>query len=389
MPRNSIQLASREREPRVAEFLIVVGFWTLLGALTLIRKSLDPRGPEGLATPEVWMTLIEYGLWAVLTPAVFALARRFPLERNSRATRILVHIAVALVVAAIFEIIRISIARALFTPPHGAGPSRHSWHGPRFPEPLEALGHLQFLDELVVYLAILSAGFARDYLRQLRERQEEAARLMAQLSEARLSALRMQLNPHFLFNTLHAISALVERDPSGVRRMIAKLSTLLRHTLDTDSAQEVQLSEELQFLRDYLDIQQVRFEGRLEVAEDVSSHLLDALVPNLILQPILENAVEHGVSGMAEGGRIEISAAQQGAELILSVQDNGPGMDRDSPLRENGVGIRNTIERLEALYGEAGSLTLEPADDGGLRVVVRLPYHTTSDLRTSGVDSNP
>jgi len=196
----------------------------------------------------------------------------------------------------------------------------------------------------------------------------------------------MQLNPHFLFNTLHAVSALVERDPSGVRRMIARLSTLLRHTLDSGTAQEVPLGDELQFLRDYLDIQQVRFQGRLEVVEDVASGLLDALVPNLILQPLVENAIEHGVSEMEEGGHIEIAARREGDDLVLSVRDNGPGMDQEIPLRENGVGLRNTRERLEGMYGDAGSLLLEAAEAGGLQAVVTLPYHTGGDLRTVGVD---
>ncbi|MCH7639597.1 MAG: histidine kinase [Bacteroidetes bacterium] len=377
--------SSTRSQSRTAEIAVVLGFWTLLGALTLVRRSLDPRGPEGLATPELWMTLIEYGFWVLLTPLVFWLARRFPLERNSLAQRIVLHLAIALVVAALFEVVRLMILRPMIIQHTMGLRGGRFGRGPGHLNPVFALKHLQFLDELIVYLAVLSAGFARDYFFRLRERQREAARLTAQLAEARLSALRMQLNPHFLFNTLHAVSALVERDPTGVRRMIAKLSTLLRHTLDTASAQEVPLRDELQFLRDYLDIQQVRFQGRLEVVEDVPSNLLDALVPNLILQPLVENAVEHGVSGLEDGGRIDIGAQRDGNNLILSVRDNGPGIDPEMPLRENGVGLRNTRERIEGMYGDAGHLVLEPAEGGGLRVVVTLPYHTAGDLRTTGV----
>lgn len=389
----SLQTESSTRsQSRIAEIAVVLGFWILLGALTLVRRSLDPRGPEGLATPELWMTLIEYGFWALLTPLVFWLAGRFPLERNSLAQRIVLHLAIAVAVAALFEVLRIMLLRPIIMshnmgPPFDAGPPWGRFgRASRHLNPIFALQHLQFLDELIVYLAILATGFARDYFRQLRERQREAVHLTAQLAEARLSALRMQLNPHFLFNTLHAVSAMVERDPSGVRRMIAKLSTLLRHTLDTASAQEVPLRDELQFLRDYLDIQQVRFQGRLEVVEDVAPDLLDALVPNLILQPLVENAVEHGVSGLEDGGRIDIVARREGNDLILSVHDNGPGIGPEVPLRENGVGVRNTRERLEGMYGDAGRLVLEPAEGGGLRAVVTLPYHTAGDLRTTGVD---
>jgi len=366
----------------------------LLGALTLVRRSLDPRGPEGLATPELWMTLIEYGFWVLLTPLVFWLAGRFPLERHVLVKRIVLHLAVALVVAALFEVVRLMILRPMIIQyamgmhgPMGMQGGRFG-RGPGHLDPVIALKHLQFLDELIVYVAVLSAGFARDYFRQLRERQQEATRLTAQLAEARLHALRMQLNPHFLFNTLHAVSALVERDPTGVRRMIAKLSTLLRHTLDTASAQEVPLRDELQFLRDYLDIQQVRFQGRLEVVEEVPSNLLDALVPNLILQPLVENAIEHGVSGLEDGGRIVIGARRDGDDLILNVRDNGPGIDPEMPLRKNGVGLRNTRERLEGMYGDTGRLVLDPAEGGGLLAVITLPYHTAGDLRTVGVDDN-
>lgn len=375
-------------QSRSAEVAVVLGFWILLGALTLVRRALDPRGPEGLATPELWITLIEYGLWALLTPLVFWLAKRFPLERGSLVQRILLHLVIALVVAALFEIVRLLVLRPMLLPAleersrRGRGGRGDGWL-----DPMTALKHLQFLDELIVYLAVLSAGFARDFFLKLRERQEEAARLTMQLAKARLEALRMQLNPHFLFNTLHAVSALVERDPSGVRRMIAKLSTLLRHTLDNSTAQEVQLGDELQFLRDFLDIQQVRFQGRLEVVEDVSTNLLDALVPNLILQPLVENAIEHGVSGMEEGGRIHIRATRRENSVVLQVQDNGPGFDVDAKLRENGVGLRNTRERLEAMYGEACGLTLIQADGGGLIAEITLPYHTVDDFRTAGVDT--
>ena len=147
-----------------------------------------------------------------------------------------------------------------------------------------------------MYLAVLAAGFAREYFVRDQIRQRQAVELQAQLADARLSALRMQINPHFLFNTLHAISALVDRDPAGVRRMIARLSELLRMTIDRQAADEVPLREELAFLRRYIEIMEIRFQGALHVSTKVDNETLDALVPNLILQPIVENALEHGVS---------------------------------------------------------------------------------------------
>jgi sensor histidine kinase YesM len=248
-----------------------------------------------------------------------------------------------------------------------------------------------------VFVAVLAAGFARDYFLRYREHQDEAARLEAQLAEAGLAALRMQLNPHFLFNTLHAVSALVERDPAGVRLMVARLSALLRHVLDGSPAQEVPLRDELAFRRLYLDIQRVRYGGRLEVVEDVEPAALDALVPNLLLQPLVENAVEHGVGRVEEGaGGVEVRArvepSPEGPDrLVVTVRDNGPGPGPEAAeangARGSGVGLANTAARLEALYGPAAGLRLGAAPDGGASAVVALPYHTAADLRAVAADA--
>ena len=242
------------------------------------------------------------------------------------------------------------------------------------------VGGLWFLDELVVYLAVLAVGYARAALAQARERQAEAdrlladrARLEAQLTEARLQALRMQLHPHFLFNALNAVSALVERDPAGVRTLVARLSSLLRRVLDADTAQEVPLREEAAFLRDYLDVQRVRFQGRLEVEWDWAPGTLDAPVPPLVLQPLVENAVGHGLGRKEEGvGVVRVSSRRDGGRLVLAVEDNGPGLD-GPPSRPGGVGIANTRARLEALYGEAGALKVGPAAGGGVVAEVTVP----------------
>jgi LytS/YehU family sensor histidine kinase len=251
---------------------------------------------------------------------------------------------------------------------------------------VQALSRFWFTDELAVYLVILMAGFARSYYFQQKARQEEARRLEAQtealeaqLTEARLVALRMQLNPHFLFNTLHAISTLVDRDPGGVRRMIARLSELLRHVLDEEAPQEVPLSEELAFLDDYFEIQSIRFQGRLDTAVDVPPSLSDAQVPNLILQPLVENAIRHGASQVRGVGRIAVRARRDEEALVLWVTDNGPGLPA-AP--EDGLGLRNVRARLSELYGDRQSLTLEALDDG-TRAVLRIPYHTSTDLYTA------
>jgi LytS/YehU family sensor histidine kinase len=320
----------------------------------------------------------------LLTPAIFYLARRYPLERTVWPQRLLVHLGAAFLIAAAVDLVRVVIVGPLLV--QAGMLTERPWNS----DPLAAIARLQFLDELIIYLAGLGAGFARDYFLRFRERQAVATQLEAQLSEARLAALRMQLNPHFLFNTLHAISALVERDPQGVRRIVAKLSMLLRRVLDDDAGQETPLRSEVRFLRDYLDIQHVRFQGRLHVTEDIDADTLDALVPTLILQPLVENAVEHGASRIEEGmGRIEIGAHREGDDLVLIVRDNGPGLEANGDRSIGGVGLRNTRARLDGLYGAAGTLRLEGAVEGGLRAVVTLPYHTSADLHTVSPVTEP
>jgi LytS/YehU family sensor histidine kinase len=248
------------------------------------------------------------------------------------------------------------------------------------------LQHLWFMNDFLVFIAVLAGGVARDYFLRYQSRREQtillqaqAAQLQAQLADARLAALRTQLNPHFLFNTLHAVSALVERDPRGVRRMIARLSELLRTTLDGADEQVVPLGQELTFTHRYLEIMQIRFQGRLSIQSQVEPSALDALVPNLILQPLVENAIKHGVSKIDEEGRIEIHARREGERLVLCVRDNGPRV-AENGLTGEGVGLRNTRERLEQLYGADQSLTLRAAEGGGVIAEVIIPFRKRNDL---------
>jgi LytS/YehU family sensor histidine kinase len=251
--------------------------------------------------------------------------------------------------------------------------------------PIARITRFWFINEFLVYIAVLAAGVARDYFLRYRARREEtirlqahAAKLQAQLSDARLTTLRTQLDPHFLFNTLHAVSAMVERDPRGVRRMIARLSELLRNTLEGAEEPEVPLEQELTFLKRYLEIMEIRFSGRLQVEVEASEDARNALVPNLILQPLAENAIKHGVSKIDGTGRIEIRAERSGNQLVLRVRDNGPGLGGQSA--GEGIGLRNTRERLTQLYGAEQSAILREAEGGGVIAEVIIPYHTRTDL---------
>jgi two-component system LytT family sensor kinase len=367
------------------ELLLIVAFWTFIATLSAVNRALDPRGfGFRLSSPagSIALEYIESWTWALFTPIIFTLTRRFPLERPRWLRRIAVLLLIGVVIAIGVDLIMDFARVEMFA----SIPTRRL----RVFAPLEAILRFRFVNELLVYLAVLAAGYARNYyLRDLsRQRQAvvleaQAAELEAQLADARLDALRMQLNPHFLFNTLHAVSALVERDPSGVRRMIARLSELLRHTIDDRGAHEVPLRDELDFLRRYIEIMEIRFQGRLTVAVTAGDEAMEALLPNLILQPIVENALEHGASRAAGLGEVAIAASREGDYLVVTVRDNGPGLGTGKP--QQGVGLRNTEARLEQLYGEEASIALASPPSGGAVVTLRLPYHTASDLLTHAV----
>lgn len=371
---------------RRSELLVVFAFWTFLALLSAANAVLDPRArglESALSTGPVALAFAESYLWAALTPVIFWLGGRFNVERANWVSRLALFLGVGIVVAMGVEML-LAYLRTEFVFPMRRRP-------PFGFNPMFGVTRLLWLDDLMVYIALLAASFARTYFLRYRARQEEAARLQAQtallqaeLAEARLSALQTQLNPHFLFNTLHAVSSLVERDPRGVRRMIARLSDLLRFTLERTDQQEVVLEQELAFLERYLEIMQIRFQGRLQVDTHLGAGVTEALVPTLILQPLVENAVKHGVSKVDASGRIEISARRVGDRLVLAVRDNGPGLN-GADAGDEGVGLRNTRARLEQLYGSAQSLTLREAEEGGLIAEVTLPYHTHADLRATAV----
>jgi len=227
----------------------------------------------------------------------------------------------------------------------------------------------------LVYWEILIAIHAYDYYRKYTERERRAAELEKLLSQARLRALQMQLNPHFLFNTLHSISSLMHTDVEAADRMIARLSDLLRQALDTTDAQEVPLRQELDFLRRYLEIEQTRFGDRLKVALDIAPDTLDARVPNLILQPLVENAIRHGIEPHARVGVIELRARQSHGTLRMEVRDNGGGLPAEAGDRER-IGLTNTRARLLQLFGEQFHFELSNPPTGGTLVALSIPLRT-------------
>lgn len=376
---------AREERWRLSgrELVLIFSFWTLLALVSALGRYLGPRdgglrvmssaGPLALSFIEAW-------LWAAVTPLVFWLSSQLSVERPKWIARLPALLLAGLLIAFAMEVVLQFFRTELFpTPRRRAAPFI----------PLLGVGRFRLLNQFVLYLAVLAAGFAREYFVRDQRRQQEAmrlqqdaVRLQEQLTQARLDTLRMQLNPHFLFNTLHAISALVERDPGGVRRMIARLSELLRHTIDSRGGDQVPLREELAFLQRYVDIMEVRFQGKLRIEREIDPAVLEALVPSLILQPIVENALEHGASRSASEGRVEIRAWRESDMLRLSVRDNGPGLDDTRGRGEGGVGLANTRARLDQLFGEEAGVTLAPAPGGGVIAEIRLPFTTSADLRS-------
>jgi LytS/YehU family sensor histidine kinase len=234
-----------------------------------------------------------------------------------------------------------------------------------------------------VYFALVGIEHSLFYFAQARERETLAARLAAQLAEARLGALRMQLNPHFLFNSLNAITVLVrDRNTAAASRMLELLSGVLREVLRAEETPETTLAAELEFLERYLSIEQVRFSDRLRPRIEAGPAIAGAAVPRFLLQPLVENALRHGIARRADAGVLAIDARREGADLVLTVRDDGPGLTLGAPgvapgvaLGSGGVGLANTRARLAALYGERASLHIANAEGGGVVATVRLPYH--------------
>ena len=390
------------------EIIAILAFWAFLVVLTAAGLLIDPRvaavaAMRAALRPDVTsgvdkIALVEYGLWALLTLPIFLMTRRFGGDRPTL-DRVLIFLIIGVVLAIGVDALLKAISRDVLVPATVPGaprpPSRLPVPAGRFPLPAPRglFSRFSFLYDLIVYVVVLGAGLARNYYVRYQARLEKtrrleaeatelrakAAELHAQVTDARLNVLRAQLNPHFLFNTLNAVSTLVEEDPPGARRMIARLSDLLRHTLGEGGEQEIPLARELEMLRRYLDIMEVRFQDKLEVSIETEASLDEALVPNLVLQPLVENAFRHGLAQMQTIGRVSVRAVRDDGDLVLTVRDNGRGPA--NPVRE-GVGLTNTRARLTQLYGSRQRLVLTTDEAGGALVEVRFPYHTTPQSRS-------
>lgn len=368
--------------PRGRELAGIVAFWAVFAALNVTNWLFPPgigQGPP-ITGRAIVIGLFDSVLWMVVTPAIFWLASRYSIESADRTKRVVMYLVVGIFAALVLDFM-IEGTRTYFAPT----PSRFRHEATN--QRLFAFARIRFVNEYMVFLAVLAAGVARDYFRRYQRRVAEEAALRAQLAEARLTVLQSQLNPHFLFNTLNAVATLVDRDPRGVRRMISRLSDLLRATLEPSADPEVPVSKEVSLTERYLEILAIRFQGTLVTSIDAPPDVRDALVPPLILQPLIENAMKHAVSRTSAPSRIDVRIHEVSGDLELSVADTGPGANpqpaADAGDHGNGIGLTNTRARLEQLYGDAQSLVMTPNDIGGMTVTIRLPFHTSGDLRAT------
>ena len=358
---------SPEPKPTRLAPTVVLALATLLGLVASGQHNVSMRMTGG--PTDAWhalgMGLPFWYLWALFVPLVAAAARRFPITGADRVVHGALHLGIAFLVTVAHAILEIGVQHALGI--------RHSTVG-LFAMITFQRAFWQLPYDLLAYAAILGLVMAVDVWRRYREGQLAAAALGQELADARLQALRTQINPHFLFNAMNSIAMLVRRgDGPRAVTMIAGLSDLLRDVLQDRPEQEVRLRDELAFLTRYLSVEEVRFSDRLQVAVDAEESLLDAYVPNLVLQPLVENAIKHGISRRASAGHLTISAERRNGTLALRVTDDGPGLGTEPPTE--GVGLRNVRARLSHLYGGNQGLVLAQAPSGGAIVTVTLPFH--------------
>lgn len=359
----------RPPDARLPYWRWIAAIWSGIGLIDA-TETVFPMRAQGMhhAWVALFTTLMLGWLpWALATPLVVQLGRRFPLTGTRWVTAWPLHIATATAICLVSAGWSATLEELL-----------DPWAYSQGPGPFTALWLQKFaygvLTSIVLYAFILTIDFALQSRERLARQQIEAARLSEHLSKAQLEALRRQIEPHFLFNSLNAIAGLVrdQRNEAAAETIVA-LSEFLRSAAQDSNSQQVPLSREVEHLRQYLEIQKARFAERLQVTLEIPSELLAAPVPSLILQPLVENAIKHGISKRAQGGSIRVNAASAHGMLNLNVDNDGPGLPADFEATRNGIGIANLRTRLQILYGSQGSLSLRNQDGGGVRVSISVP----------------
>jgi two-component system LytT family sensor kinase len=361
-------MTETETGMRSTRWLWIAAIWCA-GALFDASQTVLIMHAEGRHAP--WLSLFATELaswlpWALATPLVVGLARRYPTIRGISVRTLAVHLAAFVAVSAVAETWSAWL-QVLFNP----------WGNRRWPTFVDTWSTTllyQVLTFIIAYALILTVTHLVDARESIARQMTETARLNEELSRAQLAALRRQMEPHFMFNTLHAIAGLVRdhRNDAAVS-MVVGLSEFLRRATEDSHRSQVTLAEEVEYLQRYLEIQKVRFGERLQVSIDIPAELLRAQVPNLLLQPLVENAIKHGIAKRVAGGTVRVAGARDGGSLCLTVYNDGPNVPTDWQSTHTGVGLGNLRTRLQILHGNESGLQLRHAALGGVEVVVTLP----------------
>jgi two-component system LytT family sensor kinase len=357
--------------PAVRRFLSVLGFlmlWSLIGLAFAGQFYLSSSllGRSITWGQAVSTSLADWYVWALLSIPIAALARRYPPAPDVPWRTAGIHLAAGLFFALLYVVVRALIERT------------HSWmidEEATFAEVFRPLFVKTFPFNLLIYGVIVSVSHAFDYYRKYHERTVQTLELEKHLTEARLQSLLRQLKPHFLFNALNGIASLMYSDVAAAERMLVRLAELLRQTMSQTGAPLTALRAEIAFLQCYLEIERIRFRDRLTVQLDIDPDTLDAQVPSLILQPLVENAIRHGIEPQVRAGIITLRSKRDGENLVLTVTDNGSGMPPGGFKRE-GIGVANSRARLAELYGGDQTFEMSNQSDGGLCVRLTFPFAT-------------
>lgn len=401
----------------VAAWTVVVGaaLWWLLyrhrGPSILIIRQPGPAIVTGAETFHAWFTtdagFQRFFPWILFGPYVALIALYFPLERG----RLRFNLPLNLILCAAFLIAchfinarsriafgNVTIAQKVLSPdteptysidnsPRAGATNFSLGLRPDFkplpPPGLPGISLWSGLMDLLAYGAIFGFAHSVHFYRRFREREHRAVLLESQLAGARLNALRAQLQPHFFFNSLNAVAALLRRDPQQAETTLVSLSELLRLALSLSEKPEIPLADEIEFVRRYVEIQKTRFGDKLKFEQDIEPEALNCLVPTLVLQPLVENAIRHGIEPAVNVGLVHLTARRDNGKLILTVEDDGVGLAENNSSGGTGIGLANLRARLETLYGSAQFLRLSPRPEGGVSARVEIPWHPARDAEPS------
>ena len=392
--------------------LVAASLWWLLyrhtGPSVLIIRQPGPSPVIGQETFHAWFTtdvgFQRFFPWVLFGPYVALIALYFPLERG----RLRLNGPLNLIACALFLVAchfvnahsrlafgNVTIAQNALPPDAartyviqnspGAGNTNLTVRlrqdfKPLPPPHLPAISFWSALIDLLAYGAIVGLAHSIHFYRRFRERENRALSLESSLANARLNALRAQLQPHFFFNSLNAIAALLRRDPRQAETTLVSLSELLRLALSLSEKPEITLAEEIEFVRRYVEIQQTRFGDKLRFEQDIEAEVLSCLVPTLVLQPLVENAIRHGIEPLVNVGLVRLTARRSGGKLILTVEDDGVGLVGNKSNGGTGIGLPNLRGRLETLYGSSQELRVSPRTEGGVAARVEIPWHSAADI---------